>query len=90
MLNDICGRAPIPPSAFDPDGWYQVREFCSTRSARGYLRLSRSAFLEGAKTGEYPPGRKVGHRRFWWGRQLEAIKRRCDWREVAEPEEILL
>ena len=83
-------RTPIAPTTFDPNSWYQVKEFCSTRGARGYLRLSRTAFLEGVKAGEYPPGRKIGHQRFWWGRQLEAIKQRRDWREVAEPDEVLL
>lgn len=84
------GRFPIPPAAFDPEGWYQVREFATTRDARGYLNLSRTAWMAGVKDGTYPEGRKVGHYRYWWGRQLEAIKTRKDWRDVPVPEEILL
>ncbi len=83
-------RFPIPPAEFHPDDWYQVKEFTSTREARGYLRLSRTAWLDGVKDGIYPPGRKMGHHRYWWGRQLEAVKKGEDWRSVAEPKEMIL
>lgn len=83
-------RNPIPPALFDVDGWYQVKEFTTTRQHFGYLRLSRSAFLKDVKDGALPEGRKIGHQRYWYGRQLEAIKKGQDWHEISEPAKVIL